>query len=418
MAAIGAGSGQQPSGQTPSDMQTPRTRFHRMFSVTGTPLDRRQSRGEYNMQNMKTFDEVREREREFFSFLDSELDKVEKFYKQKEDHAGERLSALREQLHEMRNRRMEEIEENRRRKDHVEARGEDIYDNGTKHEGGSPSFLDPFKAKLFRPGPNSNALQKISTPLFGGQPGNDDGRDYVRRPHEHQVPYRTAKRKLKLAMQEFYRSLELLKSYALLNRTAFRKLNKKYDKAINARPPYRYMNEKVNKAWFVNSDVLDGHIALVEDLYARYFERGNRKIAAGKLRSLSKKRKDESGSAFRNGLLIGTGLVFSIQGIVYGAQLLFDPDPVVRVHTQYLLQVCSTCSLPVTVLYLTSSRYTVVTFSCSTCSRCSAWTARFGRSTKSITLSFSKSKLETTWTGDSLPSSRASFCFCLAYSYG
>jgi hypothetical protein len=275
---------------------------------------------------------VRQREQEFFDFMDSELDKVDGFYKSKEEQAGARLAVLRQQLHEMRNRRIEELAQEDRNENH---RMDDDDGDDDRHDK-SNGWVQPIKAKIFPPGPNSKALQSMPrTPFLGG----DASRDYIRRRDDHDVSYRTAKRKLKLALQEFYRGLELLKSYALLNRTAFRKLNKKFDKAVNARPPYRYMNEKVNKSWFVTSDVLEGHIKAVEDLYARYFEKGNHKLAAGKLRSLSNKSSDESGSSFLNGFLLGVGIVFTVQGLVYAGQLLFDDDHVREVQTSYLLQI-------------------------------------------------------------------------------
>lgn len=283
-----------------------------------------------------SLDLVRERELEFYQYMDSELEKVEGFYQLKEEQAGQRLSLLREQLHEMRNRRLQEMT--------VEHSSDETTrlnpDSDSSHDRGV-GWVQPIRNKFFPPGPNSKALKNMPrTPyLSGGAEGSEQRRDYIRRPENQEVSYRTAKRKLKSALQEFYRSLELLKSYALLNRTAFRKINKKFDKAANARPPLRYMNEKVNKAWFVNSDVLDGHIKAVEDLYARYFERGNRKLAAGKLRSLSRQPTDESGSSFLNGFLLGTGIVFTVQGLVYGSQILFDDDAVLRRHTSYLLQI-------------------------------------------------------------------------------
>lgn len=297
------------------------------------------------------FDIVREKEHEFFEFLDSELDKVESFYKMKEEQAGQRLNILRVQLHEMRNRRIQEMTEDSYREEDASRDGPRENGNGTSN-GKLNGWVEPIKAKIFAPGPNSKALQKMSqTPGLNAMNGGDAERDYIRRPQHHEVPYRTAKRKLKLALQEFYRGLELLKSYALLNRTAFRKLNKKYDKAVNARPPYRYLNEKVNQAWFVNSDVLEGHIRAVEDLYARYFERGNHKLAAGKLRSLTKKADDLSGSTFSNGMLIGTGAVFAIQGLIYGAQLLWHEDATIRIQTSYLMQIYGGYFL---MLYLTA----------------------------------------------------------------
>ncbi|KAI0427326.1 EXS family-domain-containing protein [Xylaria sp. FL1042] len=286
---------------------------------------------------LQAIDTVRQREKEFFDFLDGELDKVETFYRQKEVQAEARLTALREQLHEMRNRRTQEIAELRqRKKNRVEGADEPMESSGLN---GHLKWIDPIKSKIFKPGDNSKALARMpQTPVVGAMAG-DAKRDYIRRPQDHEVSYRTAKRKLKLALQEFYRGLELLKSYALLNRTAFRKLNKKYDKAVNARPPYRYMNEKVNKAWFVNSEVIDGYIKAVEDLYARYFEKGNHKVAAGKLRRMNRRPSDESSIAFWNGLSIGIGSVFTIQGLVYGGQLLFDPDPTIQLQTAYLFQI-------------------------------------------------------------------------------
>ncbi|KAM7221120.1 EXS family domain containing protein [Rhypophila decipiens] len=314
---------------------TPRHRLARIFS-TGAPLVRQTSnRGEIGLQNL---DQVRSTERDFFSFLDSELNKIETFYRQKEDQASERLVVLREQLHEMRNRRLAEIAEAKQNRE-LERNNSESNGSGEGSKDNGIDWISPLKAKLMKPGPNSKSLQKmIQTPVIGGQE-DDEGRDYVRKAQNDDVPYRTAKRKLKLALQEFYRGLELLKSYALLNRTAFRKLNKKYDKAVNARPPYRYMNDKVNKSWFVNSDILDGHIRTVEDLYARYFERGNHKIAAGKLRNLIRRPGDASASTFRSGLLFGLGLVFAIQGLVYGSELLFDPDIILRDRTSYLMQI-------------------------------------------------------------------------------
>ncbi|CRK43172.1 hypothetical protein BN1723_019130, partial [Verticillium longisporum] len=283
-------------------------------------------------------DVYQQKEREFFEFLASELEKVESFYKMKEDQAADRLAVLKEQLREMRNRRAYELnEERRKRKQGAHDVMADENGHGILSDHG---YLDQVKHKIFKPGPNSRAMSNMAqTPVIGGVTGPDDRRDYIRRPAQDQVSYKTAKRKLKLALQEFYRGLELLKSYALLNRTAFRKLNKKYDKAVNARPPYRFMTEKVNKAWFVNSDALEGHIKTVEDMYAQYFERGNHKIAAGKLKSLIKRKGDESGSAFRSGILIGTGVVFAVQGLTLAAQLLIHEEESVRQETSFLMQI-------------------------------------------------------------------------------
>ena len=343
--------------------------MRRMFSVGAslTPSD------SWRLDlDMLAVDQVRAKQQEFFGWMDGELEKVETFYKLKQDEAGARLILLREQLHKMRNLRMQEMDEVKRAKElrkeeeralnpfvtrrSVERSNKDGGEHRPHSRDKLHAWFEPVdraighaKAKALGPhiGSNSKALQNMhASPeirhnsQFNQHQRADEHRDYVRRPDRSiEVPYRTAKRKLKLALQEFYRGLELLKSYALLNRTAFRKINKKYDKAVDAHPPLRYMSEKVNKAYFVTSDLSDKYMHDVEDLYARYFERGNHKIASGKLRSSQGRKADQSGNAFKNGLLIGVGAVFSVQGIIYGAGLLHHPDPTVRTQTSYLMQI-------------------------------------------------------------------------------
>ena len=289
---------------------------------------------------LSLYRELDAKQEDFFNFLDNELEKIESFYKMKEQQATQRLEVLRQQLHEMRDRRMDELVA-KKQGGNSSHDGSATADHSQHVDGYGVALLKPFKRAFHRDphiGKTSKAMEQLGSPPGPSSNVPEERRDYVRRHtlNEH-VPYRAAKRKLKLALQEYYRGLELLKSYALLNRTGFRKLNKKYDKAVNARPTLRYMSEKVNKAYFVKSYIIEGHIVSVEDLYARYFERGNHKIAVTKLRSL-RKYGDCSANTFRGGLLVAGGLVLGIQGLVYGADHLSSSDSTLSIRTSYLLQ--------------------------------------------------------------------------------
>ena len=291
---------------------------------------------------------------EFYGFLDRELEKIDSFYRVKEAEASRRLELLEEQLREMKDRRIAQVSAAEQEQARAEQTSHTksmngIHKDGSSHQTdksismpwGNPSKMIE-RLREGRIGKDSQALTRLGpTQLKDSSRPNrsvaDDRRDFTRRKHQDDVPYRVAKRKLKLALQEFYRGLELLKSYALLNQTAFRKINKKCEKAIQAKQSGQYMIQKVNRAHFVKSELLDNFLVTVENLYAQYFERGNHKVAVNKLR-----RKlgvsDLSGNVFRNGLLLASGFILSVEAVVNASNLFIrrlDPE-----HTQvsFLLQ--------------------------------------------------------------------------------
>ena len=327
----------------------------RMFSITGSPNQTRHHAHEDVA--LEAYREVDFRQAEFFQFLEKELDKIEEFYKSKEEEAEERMKAIREQLHVMRNRRLEEVLQADQAKQKHTSNGSSADGDATSQTDTqarhaprhSLPWLAPVtntvdqidhaigKVRPGRIGKTSRTMGTLGTPQLPAD--RAPPADYSRHPPSSDVPYRVAKRKLKIALAEFYRGLELLKSYALLNRTAFRKITKKYDKTVDARSTSRFMSEKVNGAYFVTSETLDSMFHDVEDLYARYFERGSRKVAVGKLRAKIGKVGDYTGSIWRQGVLATAGIVFAIQGMVYGIEQTYDRDPVMSTQASYLLQI-------------------------------------------------------------------------------
>lgn len=372
------GNGQGPTAH-PMRKNLAHLRFHRPTSSavhTDAPLatrlltaarqwrGRRRSGANEEPLPLHDYPEVSRREREFHTWMDGQLQKIEKFYQEREDEASHRLKVVRDQLHEMRDRRLEEVTTARKQrlregkgyKDEqatgVEVTADLVDDKSSGVK--VPLWLKPVETAVdvargkasLHPGRNTKEFLKTLT-LPADQPAYTEEenhhaahRDFARRlVISHQVPYRQAKKKLKLALREFYRGLELLKAYTLTNRIAFRKINKKYDKTISSAHPGEYMSEKIDNAWFVQSDVLDGHIVAVEDLYARYFERGNHKIAVGKLRAKGVGDGSHGESIYRNGLFVGAGLVLILQSLVYAARMILEGDPIVQIRTGYLLQV-------------------------------------------------------------------------------
>ncbi|KAI5802154.1 putative signal transduction protein Syg1 [Pyronema domesticum] len=168
-------------------------------------------------------------------------------------------------------------------------------------------------------------------------------RDYVRRAPIRKPlnnpAHRVAKRKLKKAYIEYYHGLEMLKSYVTVNRECFRKITKKFDKASGLRTSHRFMTEYVDKSRFGAADnELDDLLNDTEGLFARFFERGNRKEASARLRSRESKTVYYA-SVWRSGFYIGLALVIAAYGLYNAVVKLYDANsPERAVRTSYLLQ--------------------------------------------------------------------------------
>lgn len=161
-------------------------------------------------------------------------------------------------------------------------------------------------------------------------------RDFQRKKEEKPsvVPYFVARRMIKKAVYELYRSMELLKSYKLMNRIAFRKLIKKYDKTTKDSLLNTYM-KKIDDSYFSKSETLDNLMTNVEELYTRYFENGNRKVSIAKLRT-SAVEKTYYVSDYFSGLFLGIAIPFVILAFVVG---IHRTQTGYFINGKYLLQI-------------------------------------------------------------------------------
>lgn len=253
---------------------------------------------------------------EFLSWLDLELNKINTFFKKKESQSVQRYLLLQDQLVQLR--------EHRQNKHNLNEDGD--YESSVKEPeegltrklaGGGKQALSKFRKWDLPSLPRFRFLDKDlannSDPLY-------DRRDYKKNvtPAPVHVPYSLAKRQLKHAILEFYRSLELLKSYRALNRTACRKMIKKFDKTTDSYNLPEFMSS-VNKSYFVTSDVLENLMSKVENLFTFYICNGNRKMAIEKLRSKMKP-EEHYGPLFFGGLFIGVSIPLIIFAIIKGAR--------------------------------------------------------------------------------------------------
>ncbi|KAK9377557.1 EXS family protein [Lipomyces chichibuensis] len=255
--------------------------------------------------------------RDFIAWLDAEFAKIQTFYREKEEEAVVRFEKIKDQLHILRDQKMQERDRLMREES---ANGDSVKSNGKKKP---TTVADQITRQWvsFRKKLDLHHLPFVSKQT---QPEPDAHSDYIRRAAAMSVPYNVARKKLKHAVMEYYRGLELLKSYHLLNRTGLQKITKKFDKTTGSCISPWYM-DKVNTSYFGQSNVVDNLMNQVEDIYSRYFERGNRKHAIEKLRTREQPASHYS-STFLSGIWLGLGLPLFIQSLVTGIEKSFQGE--------------------------------------------------------------------------------------------
>lgn len=96
--------------------------------------------------------------------------------------------------------------------------------------------------------------------------------------------HKVARTRIKAALYEFYRSLEMIKNYKVLNHTGFAKILKKFDKTAGWKGSKPYINSRLKPAYFMTSGVIEDLIKETEDLFIDTFEKGHRRRGMAKLR--------------------------------------------------------------------------------------------------------------------------------------
>ncbi|KAJ2694554.1 Xenotropic and polytropic retrovirus receptor 1 [Coemansia sp. IMI 209128] len=251
-------------------------------------------------------------EQEFFEQMEQELIKVNDFYRQKQLLFSMRLENIRKQQR--------------------------IYDEMLGEE------LEAATLRA-RPPPGKRSMSQLvdrsntglSTPLLSSGPS---------------AQLRVARGKIKRAMLEVYRGMDMLKNYRILCYTAFIKALKKYQKTARWCDGTDYFLHKVDSCYMATSDLLNGLSAQVETMYVNRYAGGSRSKGMSKLRvNTNSTSIDHQGSVFRSGLMLGVSLPLIVRAI-YEANLLSNEQRV-PYHRQ-LLQIYGSIFLVLIFLLLFS----------------------------------------------------------------
>lgn len=246
----------------------------------------------------------------FYDFVRQQVEKVDDFYKEREEEAGKRLGELRFQLQEMKDRK--KVLQGKRRSNIVEQNAHSDY---------TRSIVANVRS-LF----SYADVDLLNSHPIGDDPGEESTTQLL-------LTYRVSRRRLKIAIQEFYHSLELLQSYRNMNLTALTKVLKKFDKTVKAKSSPIFLKMYSEETYIGTSNFLDKIMHDSENVFAKYFYKGDRKHAVAALRS-KVRTEDYRFTMLRIGVYAGLAIALGLEGLVR-SQVAFMMD----VQRTFLLQV-------------------------------------------------------------------------------
>ncbi|KAF8637930.1 hypothetical protein AX17_002551 [Amanita inopinata Kibby_2008] len=269
-------------------------------------------------------------ELQFFTSLDTQLEKIDAFYVKRESEMQARSKALHEQLKELNDHRRlihranparemswtsvvkNPIRLKPRRNTLPVVDGVDEKDDIqiSEHEQQTWKWIPSTLTSIML-----NHQEKDSDTTHGQEHTTKQGIALSTDPDE----YLYARKKLKKATLEHYRGLELLQNYRILNVTGFRKALKKFEKVTKIPAQQQYMTERVERSSFASDKALQTMMQEMESLYAQTFVRGNKKTARDRLRG-SARVTTHHYSTFRSGLFLGAALPALILGLYQSFQ--------------------------------------------------------------------------------------------------
>ncbi|KAF9191532.1 hypothetical protein BGZ50_009299 [Haplosporangium sp. Z 11] len=293
-------------------------------------------------------DQLLPEERVFFHFLDTQLEMVNNFYRDKELEAVTKLRVIKQQLYvanEWKRRydeRMAKVEAEHGWYVSEWSRMRKGLDNliRTDVSGTEDVTITPSKKSFQEPEQSTSNMSNSANAGMAAQSGLrhrdihglantfpelKQGAEELafqeelvlqeqenRRQH---LNHKVARTRIKAALYEFYRSLEMIKNYKVLNHTGFAKILKKFDKTAGWKGSKPYIDSKLRPSYFMNSTIIQDLITETEDVFIDSFEKGHRRKGMAKLRIPDSKNQTHHLATTRIGLYMGLAIPLLVQAL-------------------------------------------------------------------------------------------------------